>query len=355
MEEPKPANSEPPRRLPLLDGLRGFAAIGVLLYHVPRIVGFPSLVSRTYLFVDIFFLLSGFVLTLSAEPRMARGMTPAGFMTARIRRLWPMMALGTLIAVAVFATQAPIGAVMRLAVLGLLVVPILRGGSAIFPLNAPQWSLMWELVANLCHGLVLRRLGSLGLLALASVLGMILVAGDLRTGCTCFGPNVEYWWLAGARIGWSYVLGIWMARRWTANRPAPVVEWRMALLLPLAALFALPYLPLSLAAGDALIVIAVFPPLFRAACTATPPARYEPLLERLGSLSFPLYALQVPIIVGSKFIEDTWRSQTIAAATALAAAAAVASAGPRLRKIGLWRQLHSAFSSWRGRKFPASA
>jgi peptidoglycan/LPS O-acetylase OafA/YrhL len=265
------------------------------------------------------------------------------------------MALGTLIAAAVFATQAPAGAVMRLALLGLLVVPILRGGSAIFPLNAPQWSLMWELVANLCHGLVLRRLGNFGLLALAGVLGLALVAGDLRTGCTCFGPNVEYWWLAGARIGWSYVLGIWMARRWIAHRPAPVVEWRMALLLPLAALLVLPYLPLSVAVGDALIVIAVFPPLFWAACTAVPPAKHQAMLERLGSLSFPLYALQIPIIMAFRFAEVSWRAQAMAAITALSASAAVAWAGPRLRRMRLGQQLHSAVSSWRGRKSPAGA
>ena len=57
-------------RLPLLDGLRLFAAFSVVLYHLQLPNDGHGMFSRGYLFVDFFFLLSGFVLTLAAEHRM---------------------------------------------------------------------------------------------------------------------------------------------------------------------------------------------------------------------------------------------------------------------------------------------
>jgi peptidoglycan/LPS O-acetylase OafA/YrhL len=51
------------QRLPHLDGLRGIAAICVVLYHVHNLFGLALGFERAYLFVDVFFMLSGFVLT----------------------------------------------------------------------------------------------------------------------------------------------------------------------------------------------------------------------------------------------------------------------------------------------------
>ena len=109
-------------RLPLLDALRTVAAIGVMLFHRADLFGATRLFSRTYLFVDLFFLLSGFVLTLAAEPRM-RTNPPLKFITARIARLWPLAALGTLLGGMAFATVAPPGDVVLLLALGLAMVP----------------------------------------------------------------------------------------------------------------------------------------------------------------------------------------------------------------------------------------
>lgn len=84
------------RRLVTLDGLRGMAAIAVMLYHIGNVYQFGGPFRAGYLFVDFFFLLSGFVLALSVEPRFARGWTTAAFMRARIVRLWPVIAIGAL-------------------------------------------------------------------------------------------------------------------------------------------------------------------------------------------------------------------------------------------------------------------
>ena len=171
-----------------------------MFYHAPELFGDTRLFTRTYLFVDLFFLLSGFVLTLSAEPKMARGLGTSGFMKARIVRLWPMMALGCLAAAAVFATQATAGEVFALLVLGMLMIPHLGSNIAIFPLNAPQWSLVWELVANLFHGLVLRHLKDRELLLLSGISGIALLWAIFHTGWNGSGPNAGFWWLAAPRV-----------------------------------------------------------------------------------------------------------------------------------------------------------
>ena len=94
------------QRLLLLDGLRGIAAIGVVLFHC--VIAFDALgaFARGYLFVDLFFLLSGFVLTLNYEQRMNAGaVRPGKFLRSRLVRLWPTVAAGARVA----AELAPFG------------------------------------------------------------------------------------------------------------------------------------------------------------------------------------------------------------------------------------------------------
>lgn len=317
-------------RLPVLDALRTIAAIGVLLYHVPELFGF-WLFQRGYLFVDLFFLISGFVLTLSAEPKMQDGAATFAFMTSRVRRLWPMMALGTVVGGLVFASQIPAGQILPLVLLSLLFVPLLTSSPTLYPLNTPQWSLLWELVANLFHGLLLRRLGERGLLLVAGVFGLGLMAAIVEVGCNCFGPNVAFWWLTGLRVGWSYTVGVWMARKWRAAKPLPLADWRVALALPVAGLVALPWLPVTGAIGDAIAVIVVLPALFWVAVTARASATALPALQRLGALSFPIYAVNMPVIVAFSFWDLSWLSRLGAVAVTLVLAVLVAAQGAYIR------------------------
>ena len=124
-------------RLVLLDGMRGIAAIAVMMHHLEHAFGHGGPFIRSYLFVDFFFLLSGFVLTLAAEERMNSGWGTMGFMRARIRRLWPTVAIGACLG----AVQAGLaGQTQDLALLLLLALlfipnPLQRGDA--YPLNNP--------------------------------------------------------------------------------------------------------------------------------------------------------------------------------------------------------------------------
>lgn len=316
-------------RLPLLDGLRTVAAIDVLLFHIPTHFDVPPLVSRSYLFVDLFFLLSGFVLTLSFEPKMIAGMSTADFMRKRFRRIWPTMALGALLGAAVFSTQADAGEVAWLLLLSLFLFPLASSRVAIFPLNAPQWSLVWELLGNVLHGLVLRRLSEAGLLIVAGAGAVGVAAATWYVGSGGSGAEGAFWYLAAPRIVWSYTLGVWMARRWRANRPKPLADWRTALFLPFAALFGLQWLPLAF--GDGLAVLVILPALFWVAASAQPPEAVKPLLGRFGELSFPLYALHMPVLMAFSFYSRGTASGITAGLTAMALAWLLARIAPHSR------------------------
>jgi len=127
----------------------------VMLYHAELSFGIQTLFSRGYLFVDFFFVLSGFVLTLSVD---REGMGSADFMWRRVKRLWPLAALGAFLgaAAALFMGQHD-GIALSLA-MALLMIPSFAQTGPVFPLNSPQWSLLMELAANVLHAVILRRL-----------------------------------------------------------------------------------------------------------------------------------------------------------------------------------------------------
>src|SRR5258708_27828356 len=79
-------------RFQALDGWRGIAALLVALYHSPfygHLYGVP-LVRNAYLFVDLFFVLSGFVISHAYADRLADGKSVLVFLIRRFGRLWPL-------------------------------------------------------------------------------------------------------------------------------------------------------------------------------------------------------------------------------------------------------------------------
>ncbi|WP_084572635.1 acyltransferase family protein [Methylocapsa aurea] len=103
------------RFVPALTGIRGIAALWVVLAHVPSPVHivFPSsefgnlqLIKTSYLGVDLFFILSGFVLSFVYSKSFAESglRASSAFYSGRILRVWPLnfVALCLVALVAVF-------------------------------------------------------------------------------------------------------------------------------------------------------------------------------------------------------------------------------------------------------------
>lgn len=75
-----------------LDGLRGIAAFSVMVGHIrwpSAIAGLPSF-HNTSLWVDFFFVLSGFVIAHAYFGKISSGMSVATFMGRRFARLYPL-------------------------------------------------------------------------------------------------------------------------------------------------------------------------------------------------------------------------------------------------------------------------
>ncbi len=150
------SNTSQLKRLPALDLLRFTAAIAVVLYHyiscfpspaeaVDVAISAASVVTRYgYLGVDLFFIISGFVILWSSQNR-----TPMAFAESRAGRLFPSFWVAmTLAALAIFALPHSAGDV------GLppITAPLLAGNATMIPnvlgvqmIDGAYWTLEVEI------------------------------------------------------------------------------------------------------------------------------------------------------------------------------------------------------------------
>lgn len=284
------------QRLLHLDGLRGAAAVAVMLYHVHNLFGLNLGFERCYLFVDVFFMLSGFVLSRAWSQDFAQHVDSQILLRARIRRLWPMMAIASLLGAAVHLLLNDVQNVVPLLLLALLLIPFIGHSGAVYPLNGPQWSILWELFANLVHVRWFRRLATPRLLVVGLLMGLFTSAAIVVCGANTSGPNGDLWWLTVARVGWSYLIGMLFASYQQTAHWRTFLSWQQALALFVIAVLILPLLPLATSAGDIIFTIVISPALFWLLVTARGPVSAGQWLSKLGALSFPLYATHLPLL-----------------------------------------------------------
>src|SRR5215471_4553451 len=150
-----------------LDGLRGICAITVLLFHCVGIFRNGIVFAHGYLSVDVFFVLSGFVIALTYERRLP-SLGLSGFLKARARRLLPVYWAGNGIVVIIVLSVTAAGAfdlyhgntfaLVATSLLSMFLIPNLWDPShALNPENPAIWSLFGEWVANILYGRGLYR------------------------------------------------------------------------------------------------------------------------------------------------------------------------------------------------------
>ncbi|PZU13368.1 MAG: hypothetical protein DI606_05805 [Sphingobium sp.] len=289
---------------PALDALRGIAAVAVALFHVPAFVGgqlFPS----AYLAVDLFFCISGVVLVQAYGGRLAHGGSRWPVLRARIVRLYPMALLSGLCSLMFLLTLSEhrsalmqgAGAVPYL--LNLLLIPCPLDGSGsgdLYPLNFVAWTLLAELLVSLCF-IVRPRwfLAPRTTLVVASLALVTLILSVGRAGHLNLGFNAEQFPAGMGRAVFSFAVGagIAQARRngllsWTRVSPS------LLYCLTIAMLCAAPpegWRP----AYDLIVVATLVPAIVACACMAKVDGLMQPIAALLGSASYPLYLLQVPL------------------------------------------------------------
>jgi peptidoglycan/LPS O-acetylase OafA/YrhL len=323
------------RRIPGLDALRGLAALLVLAFHA-RGLALPSeVLGHGYLAVDLFFVISGFVLARAYDAGLAAG-KGADFMRKRVKRLYPMALLGLLLGAAIWlASGKDTASTLLLTVLGLLFVPF-TGGRDVFPLNGPQWSLMWELVANLAYALVAPWLTTRRLVLLVMAGGVAHAALVMTQGTGSLGPYGHTWWTGAPRVVFGFFAGVLLARLAAEGRlkvpAAPIV----AILAVVVLVLSPPVPEAGRAVFDLVAALVVFPLLVASAARAEV-GRSRPVLDGLAGISYALYALHIPIVLGlaeaARSLPDGWPRWTV---NALAIPLALGAAWAAHRWVEPW-------------------
>lgn len=314
----------------LLDGLRGVAALLVVIYHIFEGFAFAettngegsgliSTLNHGHIAVDFFFILSGFVISYAYDDRW-QTMTLRGFFKRRLIRLHPMLVMGALIGTITFliggreqwdGTVTPIGGVALALLLTALMIPALpgsmhevRGNGEMFPLNGPQWSLFFEYIGNIIYALIIRRLSTRLLAVLVALLAALhtwIFVWDL-SGYDSVGigwtiDTINFW--GGlVRMLFPFTVGMLLARTFKPRKIKYAFWICSAILL---ATFAVPYIAsegaLSMNSLYEVVCIAfVFPIIvWMGACGSTEGSTGR-ISGLLGDLSYPLYIVHYPVM-----------------------------------------------------------
>ena len=193
----KPSPLPTHSRFETLDGLRGVAAICVMLYHY---TGGPpyNLLSNANIAVDLFFILSGFVIVHSYGNRLrSEAMSAFEYISKRLIRLYPMYIAGLLIGLFAFYLQQKAGVyacpqsfIAKSLLLNFFYLPAFNNyelkdsatgdlgrAGVLFPSNPPAWSLFFEVVASLAFLLLVRLNTRNLLLTVAASFATLLLYG----------------------------------------------------------------------------------------------------------------------------------------------------------------------------------
>jgi len=289
------------RRFVVLDFYRFVAALGVFIFHLKLIdTGISPAWNGSYgLFVDMFFILSGFVISYS-YPSDARGMRAySRFMIRRIARIYPLHLLSLLIFVVLIgvglertARSTPLDFLYNILLLQAW------GVTDHLSFNSPSWSISAEFFCYLIFPLLMlfaRKLHPLALAAIVAALYLVLAHGHLpiwQERSQMYGANYDYGMLRALP---SFLNGILLAILFRLSQPYR----QKRVVFAGIAMFGISVLVLNVFAKPDLAIL-----LFSCAILLTavgesafaefPGAR---LLGRLGNTSYAIYMLHDAVLI----------------------------------------------------------
>jgi peptidoglycan/LPS O-acetylase OafA/YrhL len=285
-------------RFETLDGLRGIAAIGVMLMHL-TFFGL-SVAPNGYLAVDFFFVLSGYVMSHAYTQRLEY-MSFYRFVQLRLIRLLPLSLMGLLIGTCYFLARA------CFLPDSLYKVPDILGGAAfnaflipkpwisapptdtIFPTDPPLWSLSLEVLLNFVWAAFLFKARQKTLAIILLIAGAGVVAYCLYNGTANLGALWSTYLGGLSRATFGFLLGVLLWR----NRLAPGKANRYAELSALMLVLII----LSPDVGPILeipVILLVVPVVVFIATRADHTIE-RPFFRIVGSISYPLYVVHLPI------------------------------------------------------------
>lgn len=297
--ELKPNALNTKQHFEILDGLRGIAALAVVIFHFMEIAYSDltkNFISHGFLAVDFFFCLSGFVIAYAYDDRLGK-MGLKTFFKLRLIRLHPLVILGSVLGLLAFLfdpfggspEQYSTGKIILLFVCSILMIPypvMTERFFNLFGLNAPSWSLFWEYIANIVYALVLSKLNRYWLLFLTLLAAVALCFVSHRAGGSLLGGwSGATFWDGAARISYSFLAGMLVYRsNWIIKTKLGFIG--LSVLLSLA--FLLPFTSWNWLT-EPLVVLVYFPLIIALGAGAMLKPGLKKLCVFSGKISYPLY------------------------------------------------------------------
>ena len=286
------------RHFEVLDGLRGIAALAIVIFHFMEWVFSDfsrNFIAHGFLAVDFFFCLSGFVIGYAYDDRIEK-IGAIAFFKSRLIRLHPLVILGSVLGLLTFlldpfdvsSASYSTGKIILLFIASVFLIPLpLMEERAfnLFGLNAPAWSLFWEYAANIVYAVILYRAARRSLFVFTIIAAALLCYVAYNAGNLLGGWAKDNFWDGGARVAYSFMAGLLIYRsNWIIKNKLGFAG--LAVLLALA--FIMPWSKWNWIT-ESLIVIIYFPLLVSLGAGSTLAPGVKKICTFSGNISYPLY------------------------------------------------------------------
>jgi peptidoglycan/LPS O-acetylase OafA/YrhL len=322
-----PASLQTKSHYQILDGLRGVAALIVVMFHTfePYSKGDHSkqILNHGYLAVDFFFLLSGFVVAYAYDDRWGK-MSQWDFYKRRLIRLQPMVIMGSVIGAALFYFQTgpafpliagtPVWKMLLVMLVGFTLVPLLpsmdiRGWNEMHPLDGPAWSLFFEYIANILYAVGIRKLSNkaLGIFVFLSAVLLVHLAVSSPNGDVIGGWSIdkEQLHIGFARLLYPFFAGMLLMR--IGKRIHLPGGFAICSLLVIVSLcmprIGGPHQLWMNGLYESFCIIVLFPLIVAIGAGERTSGSFQNKISKLlGDISYPLYITHYPLI----YIYTAW-------------------------------------------------
>lgn len=189
----------------VLDALRGAAAFSVITRHASGFFSYH--LHYSYLAVDLFFILSGFVITHAYDKKLLTGeLTVKKFVITRIIRLYPLYFVSVFLGAIAFFPWGKLVSGGELDqspyilsfLAALMFLPYkMPNDNSLYPLVGVCWSLFYEIIINVFYAYFCNRLNKITSSLIVLILGISLLIVGLHSnsidGGYSWGGHQLFW------------------------------------------------------------------------------------------------------------------------------------------------------------------